>query len=266
MRGRTHGPGSAGAEDHDLFGRRPTRHRDWSHRRREPRGLAFAWMLYLMLATVVSLFPMVFAGHLSGDVYRPSARVLVVFVIFGVSVLWPVLRVSQAPQHDRPVPDVVRDFAVLTLSAMVLVWPQAYLAGWSVSVVGAVSGVLVVWGLVGGTVLLWWHRFGRGGVVGRLAATGVVSVLAGLVPLVLAWAGGLGLEAPGVEPTRGWLWSPLTGVWEVLRDRPWSGMPAAVSGGHLHILAWQLLIAAILFAVTGFVCRGRRGPAASGGL
>ena len=85
--------------DLDLFGRAPTGHRDWAHRRREPRGLALLWTVYLMLATVVSLLPMVWAGQLSGSVYRPAARTMMVLVMFGVVVLWPVWRASQEPQH-----------------------------------------------------------------------------------------------------------------------------------------------------------------------
>ena len=243
--------------DLDIFGKPPAKHRDWSHRRREPRGLALAWTVYLMLATIVALVPMVLSGQLSGDVYRPSARVMVVLVTVGLTVLWPVLRVSQAPQGARPVLDVVRDLGVLWLPAMVLLWPQSVLAGWPVRVVGAASVVLIVWGLVSGAGLMIWHRHSRGGFAGRLVLTIFCVGIAGVIPLVLATAGVLSLDAPASLPSAGWVWSPVTGVWEMLRERTWSGMPAAVSGAHWSVLRLQLLISGGVFFVSAIVCRGK---------
>ena len=243
----------------DLFGKAPVGRADWSHRRREPRGLALMWTVYLMLATVVSLIPMVLSGQLSGDVYRPSARVMIVMVMVGLMVLWPMLRVSQPRNSAQPVLDVSRDLGVLFFPAMVLVWPQAVLAGWSVPVLGAASVVLVVWGLIAGSALLWWHRYSAGGVIGRFAVTACVAGLAAALPLVLALAGRLALGPPIATPAAGWLWSPATAVWEVLRERSWTGMPAAVSGAHWSVLRVQIAIACVIFVVSAAVCRGGSG-------
>ena len=249
--------------DLDVFGRQPTKkHHDWSHRRREPRGLALAWMVYLMLTTVVSLIPMVLTGQLSSGVYRPAARMMMVLVMLGAVVLWPVLRVSQAAQRAAPVLDVCRDLAVLLIPAMVLLWPQVILAGWPISVVASATIVLGNWVLVSGVVLLWWHRYSEGSWVGRLAVAMIVSVMAGLVPLLLASFGHLSFDRPGPDPAVGWMWSPLTAVWEVLRERVWSGTAAAVSVSHRTILQAQFVGASLLFLFSAVWCRGRRRLAA----
>ena len=243
----------------DLFGKRPEGYPDWSHRRREPRGLALFWMLYLLISTGTSLLPMVAKGALSGDVYRPSARVLMVLVMVGLVVLWPVLRCSQKPTRESPVLDVLRDLGVLVIPALVLLWPQAPLAGWSVRVVSAASVVVVVWAIVAGTVLMWFHAWSRGGTLGRLAVIAAGVMIAGGVPLLLAMVGELSFEDPGAAPSRGWMWSPVTGVWEVLRDRAWSGMSAVVSAQHWRTLWIQLAVSCALFVGSAFACRGGRG-------
>ena len=251
-------PGGDGAgPDLDLFGRASARHRDWSHRRQEPRGLALMWTVYLMLATVVSLAPMVLAGQLSGSVYRPAARTMMVLVAFGVAVLWPVWRASQAPQRSAPVLDVARDLSVLVVPALVLLWPQVLLAGWPVGVVGAVSVTLVVWLFASGAVLLWWHRFSDDGWKGRAAVAGFSVLLAGAVPLALLATGALALGPPGPAVSEGWMWSPLTAVWEVLRDRGWSGAPAAVASSHWGVLRIQAIGVTAVAALSVWCCRGR---------
>lgn len=262
--GREPGAGDTPGVELDLFGRAPVGRRDWSHRRREPRGLALAWTLYLMISTMVSLLPMVLSGQLGTDVYRPAARLMVVLVCVGVSVLWPVFRGSQPAQRAAPLLDVVRDMGVLLVPLLVLLWPQVVLAGWPVSVVGCLSLALCVWLLVSGVGLLWWHRFGGEGWIGRAVLAGGVMGVAWGAPLVLMLAGGLSVEGAGAEPGAGWMWTPLTAVWEVVRDRPWSGMPAAVSGGHWRVLGVQGALVGVAFVVSAFVCRGR-GMAGDGG-
>lgn len=252
--------------DLDLFGKAPKKHRDWSHRRREPRGLAFMWTLYLMLATMVSLLPMVIDGQLSATVYRPAARTMAVLVVVGMGVLWPVVRASQAPQREAPVLDVLRDWSVLVVPALVLLWPQVLLAGWPVPVVGAVSATLLVWMGVSGVILMWWHRFSDGGWAGRAAVAGVCVLLAAGVPLVLLATGTLALERAGGGVSRGWMWSPVTGVWEVLRPRAWSGTPAAVFPGHWGVLRAQGVTVVGALLASALICRSGSAPRRQRGL
>lgn len=242
--------------ERDLLGRQPKKHADWSHRRREPRGLALAWTIYLMLATMVSLMPMVAAGQLSTDVYRPAARLMMVMVVVGYTLLWPVMRISQRPQNNRAVLDVILDLSIMIIPSFVIVWPQVVLAGWPVPVIAALCVVLLVWGLLIGSILMLWHRFSTGGRLGRsIVAIALIGITGG-IPLVLLSMGSLDLSRPGTEAMGGWMLSPITSAWEVLRAREFSGLPAAVDGTHWHILWTQLGTVCVVFIATAWRCRG----------
>ena len=243
--------------ERDLFGRQPRKHADWSHRRREPRGLALAWTVYLMLATMVSLMPMVASGQLSTDVYRPAARLMMVLVTIGFTLLWPVMRISQRPQNDRAVLDVILDLSIMVIPSFVIVWPQVILAGWPVPVIAALCVVLLVWGLLIGSILILWHRFSTGGRLGRsIVAIALIGITGG-IPLALLVMGSLDLSRPGPEAMGGWMLSPITSAWEVLRAREFSGLPAAVDQTHWRVLWTQLGTVCALFIATVWRCRGR---------
>lgn len=247
-------------QDVDLFGRRPKGRPDWSHRRGEPRGLALAWALYLMLATMGSLIPAMTLGRFDPDVYRPAARILMAMIVVGIVVLWPMLRLAQRPVRGGASMRVGRDLAVLLIPAMTLVWPQVVLAGWPVDAVAAVSALLVVWGFVAGAVLNLWQGLGGATRWAELIAMGALIALVAGLPAVL-WRTGVlplpaGGAAAGVSP--GWMWTPLTSVLEILRDRSWSGRPVQVSPGH-WIWIVRLLVGAggLLWVSSWFGGRGR---------
>ncbi len=247
-----------GGEDVDLFGRRPRGRPDWSHRRGEPRGLALAWALYLMLAMMGSLMPAMTLGRFDPDVFRPAARVLSAVIVVGLVVLWPMLRLSQRPAGGVPGGRIGRDLVVLLIPAMTLVWPQVLLAGWSIETVSAVSALLVVWSLVAASGLSWWRGCG-----GEKRSAGVavmvllVLLVAGLPP-VLWRSGVLEVSPAGRGVTPGWMWTPVTSVLEILRDRSWSGHPADVSAGHWVWIVRLLVGASGLLWLTVW-CRGRGG-------
>lgn len=248
--------------DVDLFGRPARKGSDWSHRRDEPRGLALAWTIYLMLTTMGSLAPAFGLGRFDADVYRPAARLLMVLVLVGLVVLWPMIRLTQRDRIESPGRFVLRDLVVLLLPALTLVWPQVILADWPASVVGALTGVLVAWALVAGAVLVFWSRAGGSRVVpGTVVMVFVLGVVAA-APLVLWRAGVLDLDAPDLGVTRGWMWTPVTGVWELVRDRAWSGRPARVGAEHWVWVFRLLAGGAGLFAISLWSSR-RSGPTLS---
>lgn len=236
--------------DVDLFGRPARKGADWSHRRDEPRGLALAWTIYLMLTTLGSLAPAFGLGRFDADVYRPAARLLMVLVMVGLVVLWPMVRLAQLGRVESPGRFVSRDLIVLLLPALTLVWPQVILADWPASVVGALTGVLVAWSLVTGAVLVFWSRVGGSRVVpGWGVMVFVLCVVAGS-PLVLWRSGVLDLGAVDQGVTRGWMWTPVTGVWELVRDRAWSGRPARVGAAHWFRVLWLLAGGAGVFMLS----------------
>ncbi|MEL6330725.1 MAG: hypothetical protein AAFR38_13810 [Planctomycetota bacterium] len=232
----------------DIFGKSsPTG--DWSHRRGEPRGLLLGWTVYLMAASVVSLgagAPMMGLDPLS---YRPGARKLVVLIAIGLAVLFPVLRLSQHAPPDRRLRSLLRDVLVMIAPPLALLWPQVFLAGWPVSVVLALTACLLAWTLVaGGIVALVYAPGGKSAAARWIAAVAVVVVAFG-GPAVLA-ARPSGREAR-LGPMPGWMLSPITGGYEIVRDRSWSGRPARVDGGHWSAIGMTGGLAGILWLGAG---------------
>src|SRR5882724_1214791 len=90
----------------------------WAHRRGEPRTFAAIWILFVFMATVVTIGAVGVFGILSTDVYRPAARGLLEIVTVGIVVLWPMVRLSQeAPAH--PFKAMLVDLLVVVLPAQV---------------------------------------------------------------------------------------------------------------------------------------------------
>lgn len=252
-------PVDGASKDVDLFGRRPKGKPDWSHRRGEPRGLALAWSIYLMLVTMGSLTPAMSLGRFEPDVYRPAARILMALIMVGMCVLWPMLRLTQTVACKSPGGHVARDLIVVLFPALTLIWPQVILADWPAEVVALLTVLLIGWGMVIGAVLFCWRRRGSEGLACRLMAMAVPLGIVAAVPLVLWKTGALSMATAGEGVTPGWMWTPVTSAWEVLRNREWSGRPAQVDVGH-----WVWAIRLLVFATGAFVfavwsCR-RGGP------
>ncbi|MBZ0172383.1 MAG: hypothetical protein K8E66_08395 [Phycisphaerales bacterium] len=255
-------PADGASNDVDLFGRRPKNKPDWSHRRGEPRGLALSWSIYLMLVTMGSLTPAMSLGRFEPDVYRPAARILMALIVVGMCVLWPMLRLTQTVACKSPGGHVARDLVVVLLPALTLTWPQVVLADWPAEVVAALTVLLIGWGTMTGVVLLCWRRRGSEGVPGRLVAMAVSLGMVAVAPMVLWRAGVLGTSPPTEAATPGWMWTPVTSAWEVLRDRGWSGRPARVGADHWVRALGLLASACVAFALLVWSCRGC-GPSVS---
>lgn len=257
--------GGAGEKERDLFGRVPKGRRDWSHRRGEPRVFALLWTLYLMLATLVMFASLSASPSVTPEVYRPAARTLLLLVMVGVTLLWPMTRLSQVSPHGGIVSGVLKDLVVVLLPVQALVWPHAMgvLSDWPLGVVAAMSASIGAWALiVGGTLTIalgTMEREGRG--VARAAWMGVFVVLIGGAPLWLLLRGELG-GGVGGETRVGWMLSPLTSVMEITRDRAWSGHSAWVGAGHWRALAWVTGLGGVLLAMGWVWTLARRGESA----
>ena len=229
------------AADTDLFGRRPKGKRDWSHRRAEPRGLLAIWMLYLCATALIALGPLTFSGPHGPTAFRPATRLLLVLLAVGVAVLYPLIRLSQEAD-PRPVRAALRDLIVLLAPAsVVVITAAARLAMWPLEVSLAAIGVLTAWSLVSvGLTKLATAGLGRRGSPVWRGTAALACVGATLGGLLLADPT---LRAPGARspvsqtPTPGWMASAPGAMYEVVRDRAWTGRFAAVAPGHWHAIA-----------------------------
>lgn len=228
--------------DRDLFGNPPKRHRDWSHRRGEPRVLALLWMIYLMSSTVLMFSSMARAYSISPDITRPAARAMLSVVVVGFAVLWPMIRCSQHIDTRTHVWFTLRDAVVIFVPMQAVIWPQhlPILASWSAPVVAAVSALALAWLLVlAGVLSLAMGSIQRssGREAVRVAWMGIFLLAVFAAPIVGALRPlGAGVEAD--QPRVGWLLSPVTGVLELVRDRRELGTAARVFPQH-----WRMILA-----------------------
>lgn len=245
----------------------------WAHRRAEPRPLALLWTTYLAVATVAMLSSLIAYGGADHDIYRPAARALLAVTAVGVVVLWPMVRLSQVRPPEGPCAAVAKDLVVILSPVQAIVWPQAFfvLADWPLEVVAVLAAMLAAWGVVIGAVLaVALHAVAgdettpigsRRSWPARAAWMVVIIALVSSGPLIGLLAGPAA-RAPVDEPGRVSAWaltSPITAVFEIARDRPWSGKPAEARPAHW----WATAIVGVfgLLAWVGALSVGpRRNP------
>jgi hypothetical protein len=229
-------------QDRDVFGNAPKYHHDWSHRRGEPRVFTLLWMVYLMGSTLLMFASMASAQSISPDITRPAARTMLIVVVIGFSVLWPMVRFSQKPHTDGYTHFAIRDAIVIFVPMQAVIWPQALpvLAGWPITVVAAVSAMSLAWlTVLAGVVGIGSSSIARNlhkewvRVVWMLIVIGIVFA----APIIGGvWMLGASLDV--AHPRVGWLLSPVTALLEIVRDRRELGTSAKVFEEH-----WRMIIA-----------------------
>ncbi|MEM1331265.1 MAG: hypothetical protein AAGG07_11960 [Planctomycetota bacterium] len=255
----------------DLFGKPPPRGKqDWSHRKAEPRALALAWTSFLLVGTVSSFVRSGVGGVITTDGYRPAARDLMLIVMIGATLLWPLLRLSQAATR-RPLIATIRDYTVIVIPAQAILWPLALLARWPLSTVAASVLLMMAFCALAGAAMSAPFMIARSrspedspGAVSRLWWSAVVLLVSLAGPLVLGVAlltGGADMrDATSVRFD--YMLSPLTAVFELMRDRSWSGYPVRVEAGHWAAIGvvWMVALAAWapLVSLARGVARSRR--------
>ena len=225
--------------DRDIFGNVPKNHRDWSHRRGEPRVLALLWMIYLMGATVVMFASMTQAHTISYSIARPAAKTMLVIVTIGFSVLWPMIRLSQQHPKSGHVWFALRDVIVLFLPLQAILWPLAtrVLSQWPLSVVLALDLLCLCWLLLLAGVLSMGMRSiaYTDTPLNRSIWMGVVLIMVLAAP-VAALLGPVGVPIGVDAPRVGWVLSPISGVVELLRDREALGISAKVFPEQIRMI------------------------------
>lgn len=132
----------------------------WAHRRGEPRVVAFFWTLYVLLAVAGSVTWVARFATVTPDSYAPGARIMIIVLAVGATMLWPMVRLCQSipdgtPMQGGPVSSVAVDLVVILVPLHMTIWPMLFLANWPVNIVAAVAACLTGWVLlVGGIIAL----------------------------------------------------------------------------------------------------------------
>ncbi len=237
----------------------------WAHRRAEPRPLALLWTIFLALSTMICLASLAARGATSYESYRPAARSLLTIVAIGLTVLWPMVRLSQSPARSPIAAWVWKDLVVLLLPAQAVIWPQVFffLAKWPTEVVGCVSAMLSAWAILTGALLAWASTLVRREALEsprRASFMLIVLALVAVGPLL-----SLPFRASGRTDTSSpafdvWgMTSPVTAVFELTRDRLWTGQPARVVAAHWWAVAIVAASAVFAWISFGIWSRARSG-------
>lgn len=225
--------------DLDIFGRAPVHHADWSHRRGEPRVFALLWMIYLMVVTALMFASITGALSVSQTITRPAARVMLVATMFGIAIIWPMVRLSQRVPAQGTLASVLRDWVVIIVPMQAVVIPQMFpvLAGWSLGVVLAIDAFLCAWALViAGLIAMSYRSIGERDHGGRRVLWMLLILLVILAAPVYGMLSGAGAQL-GIRDARvGWLMSPLTGIIELARDRNILGQSARIRAEHWRMI------------------------------
>jgi len=240
----------------------------FASRRGEPRTFIAIWAAYLFGATLVSIGTAGAAGLLSGEVYRPAARVMLEAAAFGIVFVWPLIRLSQAAP-ERPLRAFLIDSLIVAVPVQILAGVQAlpWMAAWPRPVVGMMGGVLGGWTLLVGGLLASYFGAGAERAMPRWVMMALLALLVVVGP-ALSVLDVRVMDRPEADACDAWMMtSPLSAVFEITRNRPWTGATAAVGGGHRIALGVTLGAAGLAWiAAAGLSRARRRGRAGESGL
>lgn len=125
----------------------------WAHRRGEPRTFAFCWTLFILTAIAGSVMWVARYAALTSGAYAPAARIMLIVVGVGVTLLWPMVRLSQASPPRPVLMHMLVDTWIVLLPVQVVLWPLVFLAGWPVNIVLGVAANFMAWGVLTGGLL-----------------------------------------------------------------------------------------------------------------
>jgi len=245
---------SASSTDRDEAIFVPKHTDKWAHRRGEPRVFAFFWTLYLLGATLMGFSALGLVGGITAEVYRPVARGIIATVAIGATLLWPMTRLSQASPTRGGARAVRADMIVVLIPLQAVVWPQAILpAGWTPLSIGALAALCASWTvLVGGILAIALggprldHPATRPAPPGSwfLMILLVVLVLAAPCMSMLMWRDG---HLPDIRTE--WLLSPVSGVFELTRNRVHTSLGPAMTALHWAIIAAPAAMGGVAWSI-----------------
>ncbi len=222
----------------------------WAHRRGEPRLFALGWTIYVLIAVAGSILWVARFASVSAGSYGPAARIMLVVVALGATVLWPMVRLSQMSPRGSVVGHVLADVFVILLPIQFVLWPLVVLANWPLVIVAGVAAMIAAWVMLSGG--LQACALSGAPVVEprdpRLAARSlwmaVIVIAVGLGPMC-----SLGLAFAN-RPSPAWLpmISPLTGI-PALTGVGLSGPQGPISIGQWESIGVVAAVGVVLWVV-----------------
>ena len=149
-----------------------------------PRGLILAASVWLVASWVVSMglrTPL----QPSSASYTPGVRMMLVCTIVGITIAWPLLRLSQSVPRF-PLRQVLLDLVVLLALVQIVLWPLRLVTTWSPIRTLAVDATIAGWAFLAGAFIAAGVGSPRPGprVLAMLLCLGLV-----LLGPLLAWVG-----------------------------------------------------------------------------
>lgn len=231
-------------KERDLLGKEPPGDLiDWSHRKGEPRVFALLWMIFLLSTTALMFARLATGFSISPSVSRPASQEMLVIVAIGMSILWPMVRLSQRIPPPSIVMSSIRDLVVVIVPMQAVIWPQRLivLGGWSSEVVLALALHTLAWGiLIAGAVSIG-SIFIAGSTPQTQQRNRALSML-GVLLIIFAFPiiELLTLKGASIGPANanlGWMLSPITGIMELTTDRSVLGRAAFAYNAHFRMIA-----------------------------
>ena len=224
----------------------------WAHRRGEPRLFAFFWLIYILIAIVGSVLWVSQVTIVSASSFSPAARIMLVVVAVGATILWPMVRLSQASPRARAISHVFADTLVVLFPIQLIVWPLVVLAAWPFTIVLAIAATLAAWvALCGGLLAIALSgqpavRPGDASLAARSFWMIVILLCVCAAPLI-----GLAFQAARA-PMPSWLsmLSPLTAI-PMISGTGMSGPQNPVTPLEIQLIVSTAILAAAFWAVAG---------------
>jgi hypothetical protein len=116
-----------------------------AHRRAEPRLFAFLWTVYLIIIVLLGTAAMGQGGFLSLSALAPRARMILVAIVAGATIVCPMVRLSQARPARGLVAASLYDALVVTAPIQMVLWPLQLLVSWPWATAIGLAGLTVAW-------------------------------------------------------------------------------------------------------------------------
>lgn len=222
----------------------------WAHRKGEPRILALLWAIYLMIGALLTIFGVASLGTPSPNRYEYACRAMLIIVGVGLSVLWPMTRLSQSPPR-RPVRAMLADAASLLAPTQAVILPMKLLTDWPMDLVFAISLSVIAWTMLAGVVVA--HGSASTNTLTRAALMALTVIVVAAAPTVWLASG----ASSHLLPQWWGMLSPVTAPISLTNALP--GHRPAMSDTR-----WWLAATPLLAAITLLLAVPTRRPQPAG--